>query len=175
MKPRCTIHNRPMRWIEGLSVWWCRTYGCSAFSILPAPEKDLFPEHQRRACARPTRKRKPLRYRGRKSESRVTKGGRIIMGRAEYEKLCRELYAAAGGRCAICGRYLAVFSTWLFDHIIKRSAGGPDTRENLRPLCFDCHRREDFGGKQSRMQEQKRAGDTPGACALPVVQSLGQG
>jgi len=152
MRPRCEIHRKPMRWIEGRSVWWCRTHGCSEFSTLPATEKkDLFPEHQRRAGARPPCKRKPLRYRGRKSKTRVTKGGRVILGRYAYEKLCRQVYAEGGGRCEICSRYLPVFSTRLFDHIQKVSHGAPgDVRGNLRCLCGVCHDVADNQGGKLR-------------------------
>ncbi len=161
MKPRCKTHHRPMRWVARAGVWWCRVYGCGEFSTLPAPEKkDLFPDHQRRAGARPPCKRKPLQYRGRKSTTRVTKGGRVVLGRAEYVALCRLIWDRDGGRCTIehkgCWGKLPYFSTRWVDHRIKRSQMGSDTEENCRLACPSCHDWADSGGGKISRKEEAR-------------------
>jgi hypothetical protein len=48
----------------------------------------------------------------------------------------RQLHAAKGGPCRVCGwpgRYE-------LHHLIARARGGADTFDNLVPLCRDCHR-----------------------------------
>lgn len=42
------------------------------------------------------------------------------------------------------------------DHIIRRRDGGPDTEDNLQPLCHSCHSRK-------TMSEMGRGGQIPAA------------
>lgn len=55
--------------------------------------------------------------------------------------------AAYGDRCYLCNSSDRV----TFHHLIARDAAGPDTVENLRPLCASCH---------SKYEADKRAGKT---------------
>lgn len=140
MKPRC--HNRAMRMIPGIG-FICKVRGCPTRIKMNAPRPE----------------RQPMARQGKARPSHVTKGGRVILSRHHYVGLCYEIWIAEGKRCRKCGRSLLQFSTELFDHIIKRSQGGGDTRENLRPLCWPCHDRADNqGGKVSRkLQIQQEA------------------
>lgn len=58
-------------------------------------------------------------------------------------KAWRELRAAAierdGGRCVECGAVPKARHRLQVDHVIPRNEGGPDTLENLRTLCHECH------------------------------------
>ena len=47
------------------------------------------------------------------------------------------LLAKCHRRCCVCHRYCGVKMET--DHIVPRSAGGPDTIDNAIPLCFECH------------------------------------
>ena len=53
---------------------------------------------------------------------------------AEWRRL-RAYVLTRDPLCRICGQV----PSWHVDHIIPRSAGGPDTVENLRGLCRRCH------------------------------------
>lgn len=53
--------------------------------------------------------------------------------------------AEFGGRCAHCGTDQNITR----DHIIPLSKGGPDTIDNIQPLCYPCNSR-----KSARMMEQ---------------------
>ena len=44
-----------------------------------------------------------------------------------------------------CGKRFGALEYVEFDHIHRRSSGGPDTADNLRPLCKDCHKLKTFG------------------------------
>lgn len=144
MKPRCVTHNRTLRKIPGIG-FVCKVRGC------PTRIKVDWPHPERQPMAR----------QGKARPSRVTKGGRVILSRHHYVGLCYEIWIDTGKQCAKCGRSLPVFSTELFDHIIKRSQGGGDTRENLRPLCGRCHDKEDNqGGKLSRKQQIQKERET---------------
>ncbi len=103
----------------------------------------------------PMERGKPLVWHGRRRETRITKGGRIILGEAEYTALCWQVWRRDGGECQIrhqpgCWGRLPGFSKRWMDHIKKRSQGGSDTLENLRCACFPCHQWADNeGGKNS--------------------------
>jgi len=45
------------------------------------------------------------------------------------------ILARDGWRCYICGRQAVTV-----DHVVPRSAGGPDTDANKRGICTPCHR-----------------------------------
>ena len=61
----------------------------------------------------------------------------IRLVNAVYEMHSRQVLDEHGWRCARCGeRYLLQIHHRLF-----RSHGGTHRRENLEPLCSDCHRR----------------------------------
>lgn len=104
------------------------------------------------------RREKPLRYRGRRAETRITKSGRVIMGRKEYTALCRQVWERDGGRCTIqhegCWGILPFFCTAWCDHRTKRSQGGSDSMENLRLACPPCH---DWADQQGGKNKEKTA------------------
>jgi 5-methylcytosine-specific restriction endonuclease McrA len=68
--------------------------------------------------------------------------------------LFRELWAAQGGMCALCGgpmpagRFnVAHASIWkrrrpTFDHIVPRAAGGPERADNYQLAHADCNKRK---------------------------------
>jgi hypothetical protein len=41
-------------------------------------------------------------------------------------------------RCAGCGKPMSLRSEYDYDHIIALDLGGPDTAENMQPLCEEC-------------------------------------
>ena len=43
------------------------------------------------------------------------------------------------GCCFCCKKDLDVFDDWHAGHIVSHSNGGPDTPQNLRPLCGSCN------------------------------------
>jgi hypothetical protein len=43
------------------------------------------------------------------------------------------------GYCYCCKKELDVFDDWHAGHIVSHSNGGPDTSQNLRPLCGSCN------------------------------------
>ena len=43
------------------------------------------------------------------------------------------------GGCYCCKKELNAFDDWHAGHIISRSNGGPDTANNLRPVCGSCN------------------------------------
>lgn len=45
-------------------------------------------------------------------------------------------------RCKVCGLADPVYLLFDVDHIIPKSQGGTDARENLQLLCPTCHRRK---------------------------------
>lgn len=55
------------------------------------------------------------------------------------ESLRRDVVAAHAGLCGICDTLLDVYEV---DHIIPRCCGGPNTLQNLMPLCPTCHARK---------------------------------
>lgn len=52
-----------------------------------------------------------------------------------YRRLCAEVLAENGRRCAICDRAPAT----TIDHILPRAHGGTNERRNLRGACPDCN------------------------------------
>ena len=50
----------------------------------------------------------------------------------------KKILARSGDRCARCGKKLSVYTVTM-DHFIPFSKGGPDTLENLVPLCEECN------------------------------------
>lgn len=55
----------------------------------------------------------------------------------EWQRTRRNILRNAQHTCAQCGAHATDV-----DHIIPRSEGGPNTPDNLRPLCAGCHRRK---------------------------------
>lgn len=49
------------------------------------------------------------------------------------------IFAAAGGKCHLCGRKLGPADDYDIDHVIALENGGTDDDENLRPACSWCH------------------------------------
>lgn len=63
------------------------------------------------------------------------------MALVQYRALCLLVFLRADRRCEWCGRRGGCD----IDHVVKRSAGGPDHWSNLIALCRACHDRKDFG------------------------------
>ena len=51
----------------------------------------------------------------------------------------RDTFDRYGGACYLCGIALR-WDAWDEDHVIPLVLDGPDTIENCRPACRDCHR-----------------------------------
>lgn len=72
-----------------------------------------------------------------------------LRGRAGMEQRARRLRAEPLCRdCAAKGRVTASYTP---DHIIPLTKGGPDTDDNIRCLCAECHdirTREQFGHRK---------------------------
>ncbi len=56
-------------------------------------------------------------------------------GTRAYQRLRRRILDSHGWRCSACGRA----GRLELHHVVPWSAGGPDTPENLTPLCRPCH------------------------------------
>lgn len=66
---------------------------------------------------------------------------------AAFNKLRQEAYERDGGRCRVLGTPLKLHSENPFDvahahHIVYRSAGGPDTLDNLLTVSLEAHKLE---------------------------------
>lgn len=44
------------------------------------------------------------------------------------------------GSCYCCKIPLKIMDTWEAGHIVPHAHGGPDTADNLRPICVSCNR-----------------------------------
>src|SRR5574337_1120418 len=75
---------------------------------------------------------------------------------------------AAGYRCAYCGRAAPEVRLEV-DHVIPKSRGGSNRRENLVSSCFDCNR-----GKRARMVQapEEHRGPEPRASVVATCRSL---
>ena len=56
----------------------------------------------------------------------------------KISKRRKDLYAAARGRCGICGKSIPIETTNL-DHIIPKAQGGKSSRANLQIACRACN------------------------------------
>jgi hypothetical protein len=65
---------------------------------------------------------------------------RIELTEVEKAKLKLKKYRLANFRCECCGRFLLRITHARLHHIRSRGAGGGDTVENTRILCWWCHR-----------------------------------
>ena len=43
------------------------------------------------------------------------------------------------GACYCCNKPLDALETWNAGHVIPKAYGGPNTVENLRPICIPCN------------------------------------
>jgi hypothetical protein len=72
------------------------------------------------------------------------KDARRIADEANWRAVCKEVDQRDGNRCRACGRKLInaiglQINGREHHHIIFRSAGGPDTIENVCLTCKGCH------------------------------------
>jgi hypothetical protein len=65
--------------------------------------------------------------------------GRTMPTYSKAKKL--RILAKCRGRCAYCGRELALYSMTV-DHIRCKSSGGNNYLKNLNPACKDCNRQK---------------------------------
>lgn len=135
MKPRCDVHNAPLRWTNLYDAWYCVAgvgdRACTAW------RRDLAPPA------------KPRRFR----PTFTTWDGREILSRGDLEKRRYEIWLRDGKRCQVermispgvfekCGKYLPRLGDMELDHIVARGTGlhGRDDRdENLRASCHTCN------------------------------------
>lgn len=69
-----------------------------------------------------------------------------------WAALKREMFRLKGRRCVLCGDRANQA-----DHIVPQHLGGPDTVENLQPLCEQHHRaRSSSQGGTARAKRYKR-------------------
>ena len=64
---------------------------------------------------------------------------------ARWQRL-RAMVLNASPLCAECSRQGRVTPATDVHHLVKRRDGGPDSFENLEPLCHACHSRITAGG-----------------------------
>jgi len=72
-----------------------------------------------------------------------------LKGKA-YSDLRKAVWKSQHGLCAECGRWVrldgdTIFNTAHLAHIKSRGAGGEDTKENTRILCYSCHILKEHG------------------------------
>ena len=59
---------------------------------------------------------------------------------ASWAETTRQVVARAGGRCAYCRMHQSLQgATFHIEHIVPRSAGGPDAPDNLALACPSCN------------------------------------
>lgn len=71
----------------------------------------------------------------------------------------RQILRAYRCRCAVCAGRLTRLGGVEFDHVIAIALDGPDTLDNLRPLCPSCHKHKTRSdqkliAKNRRLQRQ---------------------
>lgn len=72
---------------------------------------------------------------------------RIKLSNGAYRKLKEHVYNRDNGRCQVCGRWLPMMDSGVFNiftcahlsHKKSRGSGGNDTPENTEILCFEHH------------------------------------
>ena len=68
---------------------------------------------------------------------------RIKLSPREWQKLRKEKWFEADGRCWDCGEFTklhgTLFSAGHLCHIKSKGAGGDDSAENTRIKCYACH------------------------------------
>lgn len=65
------------------------------------------------------------------------RAGRLRLDPAAYKALCQTVLKRDGWKCQNCG----ASEDLQVHHICRRSAQGPDIKENLITLCAACHKR----------------------------------
>ena len=78
----------------------------------------------------------------------------VRLNKKEYAKFRIEVFQRENGICQECGKFVpAIMHNGGYDmflcghvaHIRSRGAGGGDTPDNVKWMCFECHRREHDG------------------------------
>ena len=102
----------------------------------------------------PCREKRPKRP----DERRDREPHRRAYNRAEYQRNRQAVITRAKGRCAVCGKQIAVRrdGRWLMrggdvHHVKPLCDGGGNGKDNLVPLCRSCHAKADAA---------RRRGDT---------------
>jgi 5-methylcytosine-specific restriction endonuclease McrA len=75
----------------------------------------------------------------------IPKPKRIKLNRTQYLKLRGTLWLRAESRCEECGMWTP-YEEGHVHHVQSRGAGGDDTVENCRWLCWRCHNLRHTGG-----------------------------
>lgn len=87
----------------------------------------------------------------------VPKHKRVELSPSAWSKLREKVWRKQHGLCAECGRWVrldgdTVFNTAHLAHKKSRGAGGDDTEENTRMLCYRCHMIDEHGPRWSRRE-----------------------
>lgn len=83
-----------------------------------------------------------------------------------------EVYAKVhhrGSRCRLCSSPRVTAH-----HLVPRSRGGDDVRDNLIPLCHSCHEEFEHGRQRPLFAAQIRAALEPGEVAY-IIKRAGEG
>lgn len=152
MKPRCEVHNAPLRWVQQFKAWVCFR---GVRENRSQKTEDRREEPVRAQQCNPYRRDFPAPFRPHiLRQTRRTWDGRELLSPADYEKRCIEVWRRDGKRCQfermtspgvfeICGALLPVRSMAEIHHKRGRGMGGgfrDDAMENLATGCKACHR-----------------------------------
>jgi len=109
------------------------------------------------------RRRVPV---GAAARRRIKAGGvrskaRPSLSRDDYKVECLFALRRQHNLCLACGGFLPTLEVTdgNFHHVVKRSRGGSDDRENLVALCQTCHDRTEAPYSKGKLRFSGEAGD----------------
>src|SRR5262249_29989672 len=70
------------------------------------------------------------------------------------------------GKCTWCGLFFRHGDVWNVDHIVPKSQGGTDARDNLQLLHRHCHQRKHGSSPGPGVSERHRTAEEPDAGKL---------
>jgi 5-methylcytosine-specific restriction enzyme A len=80
------------------------------------------------------------------------------------------IWQASGGKCACCGRKIALGEKWDRDHIVPLADGGKNVESNFQVLCGWCHKGKTAAEATTRGKVRAKA-----KAALGISKRKGRG